>query len=217
QRVAVARALAGRPKLILADEPTAALDPERARTVVQMLQTFAKENQCTVVIVTHDAGIRSVADRIVNMNKGGRIESDVLVQEAARIIEFLKANKLFAALPVSTLTELAVKMTLDVFAPGEEVVRQGEPGDELFVIRSGKADVLVARDGEARKVATLEAGDFFGEAALETGAPRNATVKAVERLTTYVLGKHDYEQAKAASKSFADEVRRVLITRQQDL
>ncbi|MGH7193751.1 MAG: ATP-binding cassette domain-containing protein, partial [Candidatus Saccharimonadales bacterium] len=63
QRVAIARALANEPKLILADEPTAALDRESGRDVVELLQKFAKEESCTVLMVTHDNRILDVADR----------------------------------------------------------------------------------------------------------------------------------------------------------
>jgi putative ABC transport system ATP-binding protein len=55
QRVAIARALANRPKLILADEPTASLDTERGKKVMGMLKKIAQENQTAVITVTHDA------------------------------------------------------------------------------------------------------------------------------------------------------------------
>jgi putative ABC transport system ATP-binding protein len=213
QRVAIARALASHPRLILADEPTAALDRESGRDVVELLQKFAKEEMCTVLMVTHDNRILDVADRIVNM-VDGRVISDVLVQEAATIAGFLQKIDLFKSLPASVLAEVADKITLDRFAPGDAVIRQGDPGDKLYVIRSGKADVFVTRDGETRKVATLGRSEFFGEAALETGAPRNATVKAAESLETYALGKDDFNRVKAASPPFQDQLRRVLFARQ---
>jgi putative ABC transport system ATP-binding protein len=62
QRVAVARALVNRPKLILADEPTAALDKDSGHDVVEILKTLAAEEQATILIVTHDTRILDVAD-----------------------------------------------------------------------------------------------------------------------------------------------------------
>jgi putative ABC transport system ATP-binding protein len=70
QRVAIARALVSQPKLILADEPTAALDSKSGREVVTLMQTLAKEQNCTILMVTHDNRILDVADRIIQMEDG---------------------------------------------------------------------------------------------------------------------------------------------------
>ncbi|MDV2992902.1 MAG: Macrolide export ATP-binding/permease protein MacB [Chroococcidiopsis sp. SAG 2025] len=75
QRVAIARALVNQPRLILADEPTAALDKKSGREVVMLMQKLAKEQGCTILIVTHDNSILDVADRIINLVEG-RLESD---------------------------------------------------------------------------------------------------------------------------------------------
>lgn len=70
QRVAIARALAGKPKLILADEPTAALDSQRGHAIMELLRKLAKEEGCTVLMVTHDSRIMDVADRVVYVEDG---------------------------------------------------------------------------------------------------------------------------------------------------
>lgn len=70
QRVAIARALAGNPPLVLADEPTAALDSKTGRDVVNLMQRLAKEQRRTIVLVTHDNRILDIADRIVHMEDG---------------------------------------------------------------------------------------------------------------------------------------------------
>ena len=75
QRVAIARALVNQPALILADEPTAALDKQSGREVVLLMQQLAKEEGCTILMVTHDNRILDVADRIITM-VDGRLESD---------------------------------------------------------------------------------------------------------------------------------------------
>ncbi|WP_287129091.1 ATP-binding cassette domain-containing protein [Candidatus Cyanaurora vandensis] len=76
QRVAIARALAGEPKLILADEPTAALDKQSGRDIVAILQQLAKEQNCTILLVTHDHRILDIADRIIDM-EDGRLSQEV--------------------------------------------------------------------------------------------------------------------------------------------
>lgn len=70
QRIAIARALAGNPKLIMADEPTAALDSHNGHAVIELLRTLAKENGRTVLIVTHDPRIVDVADRVAYLEDG---------------------------------------------------------------------------------------------------------------------------------------------------
>ncbi len=70
QRVAIARALAGNPQLIMADEPTAALDSHSGHTVIELLRQLAKEGGCTVLMVTHDPRIVDVADRVAYLEDG---------------------------------------------------------------------------------------------------------------------------------------------------
>lgn len=70
QRVAIARALAAQPKLVLADEPTAALDGKSGREVVDLMQQLAREQGCPILMVTHDNRVLDIADRIVHMEDG---------------------------------------------------------------------------------------------------------------------------------------------------
>ena len=70
QRAAVARALVGNPDLLLADEPTAALDSKTGRDVIELVQRLASERGMTVLMVTHDNRILDIADRIVEMEDG---------------------------------------------------------------------------------------------------------------------------------------------------
>jgi putative ABC transport system ATP-binding protein len=70
QRVAIARALVSHPRIVLADEPTAALDKKSGRDAVELMQKLAKEQNCTILMVTHDNRILDIADRIVYMEDG---------------------------------------------------------------------------------------------------------------------------------------------------
>jgi putative ABC transport system ATP-binding protein len=70
QRVAIARALVSRPKILLGDEPTAALDKESGRTVVNLMHELAKTEKTTIIMVTHDNKILDVADRIIIVDEG---------------------------------------------------------------------------------------------------------------------------------------------------
>ena len=70
QRIAIARALVNSPPLVLADEPTAALDKQSGRDVVEIMQGLAKEQGTSILLVTHDNRILDIADRIVEMEDG---------------------------------------------------------------------------------------------------------------------------------------------------
>lgn len=76
QRVAIARALVSHPKLLLADEPTAALDKKSGRDVVNLMQQLVKEQNCAVLMVTHDHRVLDIADRIVYMEDGRLVRNN---------------------------------------------------------------------------------------------------------------------------------------------
>ncbi len=78
QRVAIARALVSNPKIVLADEPTAALDKKSGRDAIELMQKLAKEQGCTILLVTHDNRILDIADRIVYMEDGRLSSNPVL-------------------------------------------------------------------------------------------------------------------------------------------
>ena len=75
QRVAIARALVSQPQIILADEPTAALDKASGRDVVEIMENLAREQGCTILLVTHDNRILDLADRIIYMEDGYLVDS----------------------------------------------------------------------------------------------------------------------------------------------
>jgi ABC-type lipoprotein export system ATPase subunit len=75
QRVAIARALFNNPSVIMADEPTGALDSKTGETVMQLLRWLCTKQGKTIIVVTHDPGVASYADRILRL-KDGEIEQD---------------------------------------------------------------------------------------------------------------------------------------------
>lgn len=77
QRVAIARALVNHPKLVLADEPTAALDSKTGRDVVNLMQHLAKQQGCTILLVTHDNRILDIADRTLYLEDGRLLSQEL--------------------------------------------------------------------------------------------------------------------------------------------
>jgi len=212
QRVAVARALVNRPKLILADEPTAALDKDSGRDVVTILKSLAEEEHATILIVTHDTRILDVADRIITLIDG-RIVSDVAVKQTVKIVESLQKCPIFAQQPIAMLAEFAALVKREAFDAGEVIIRQGEVGDKFYIIESGVVDVSGEKGGVPLKDVTLAAGDFFGEVALLTGAPRNATIIAREPVEVLTLAKEHFDQALQRSKTLEERLRDALYRR----
>jgi len=208
QRVAIARALANRPRLVLADEPTAALDKDATTNVLNRLKQLTVENRAAILMVTHDHRIIELADRLVHM-VDGRIVSDLVLSDALRMCEFLKGVAPFRSLTPDELTILAEKVSRRHFDPGDIITREGDESEELFLILEGEVEIV----REDHEVARLGPTDFFGEVSLVSGVPRNATVVATEALDTYVLGKAEFRTAMETSASFREQLRRYYFQR----
>lgn len=209
QRVAIGRGIIHQPDLILADEPTAALDAESGREVVTIFQEMARERGCTILIVTHDNRILDVADRIVNM-VDGNIRSNVLVQWNAAMCQILNDFPIFQSLTPTAISKVADMMELKRYAPGDEIIRQGEIGNEFFVVGKGAVDVVV--DGDT--VNTLSDGAFFGEVSLIKEQPRNATVRAKTDVSCFVLSKEEFQSVMKSNSTFEEELRKAIFMRQ---
>ena len=99
-------------------------------------------------------------------------------------LELLRGNPLFAPLPLTALDRLAEGMTPCSFAPGEIVMRKGEPGEHYVLIAEGEVDV----SDDGRPLGTVGPGDGLGEIALLRRVPRTATATARTSVTGYAIG-----------------------------
>lgn len=209
QRVAIARAIVNRPKLILADEPTAALDKDSSHEVLNLLKLLAREEQSTILIVTHDNRILDAADRIINMVDGS-IVSNLKVKQSIEICEYLANCPFFMNSSPEVLTEIAQKMIMEKFSNGDVIIRQGDIGDKFYILCNGILEVTSGLDG---KLSTLKPGDFFGETALLEDRERTATVLSVGDSRVYSLKKPDFIDAMNRSESFRSRLLDVLFNR----
>ncbi len=100
--------------------------------------------------------------------------------------EFLKKVSWFEDLDQKSLDAIANSAVEQSYQPGQEIVRQGDVGVGAFIIRSGAVEIIQDKDGHETRLATLGAGEVFGEMALLDEFPRSATVRAIEPTT--VLG-----------------------------
>ena len=213
QRVAVARALVNAPRLILADEPTAALDAKSGAEVVGLLQEQVKGGRASCLMVTHDNRVLDRADRIVSL-VDGRIVSDVAVREQVIICEMLSKIDFFSGLNPAELSQVAEKMERRRFAAGDVLVREGDIGEHFFLIRAGTVKVFVGGVDERSVVATLADGRYFGERALITGDARNATIIGFKDGIVYVLDRTSFTKALAAAPSLSEQLRNAYFARQ---
>ncbi|HSW15442.1 MAG TPA: ATP-binding cassette domain-containing protein, partial [Solimonas sp.] len=199
QRIAIARVLLQQPDLLLLDEATSALDPVSERAVSQMLTGLRGER--TLVQVTHQLAQARDCDRIVVLDAGRIAEqgshepllaanglyarmwrkqqgvsvSDDL-ESAAVSAQWLAEQPLFEGTELGLLAEIAKEFVTDRRGPGQAVIEQDTPGDRFYVIARGAVSVRRSEEGEDIEIARLHHGDAFGEAALLSSAPRNASV-----------------------------------------
>lgn len=93
-------------------------------------------------------------------------------------VELLRRVPLFSQIDTTKLKLLALASERLRYAPGQDIMRQGEAGDAAFVIINGKADIVIVNGGEEQVVAQLSRNDIVGEIAILCDVPRTATVRA---------------------------------------
>ena len=215
QRLSIARALLRNPSILILDEATSALD---ARTEAESLDTLAAVvKDRTTITITHRLGMAAAADQIVVLEQGKVVEqgphnelvkagglyqrlyeeqmgTPVLEKSSRLNLEAARLRKipLFSDLDADTLEELALQLSPERLATGETIVRQGDPGDKLYVISQGQAEVFVEDAGREVRVNVLNAGDYLGEYALLTNQPRSATVRAAQPTEVFSLSRHNF-------------------------
>jgi CRP/FNR family cyclic AMP-dependent transcriptional regulator len=110
------------------------------------------------------------------------------------LVELLKGVELFAGMSEDQLKRLAAISRVVEYRDGEIVVRQGETGDRLYVIRDGQVAVVVGDDLRAQPTLYLGRGQIFGEMALIDYGERSATIRcASEQAVLAVIGRDDFE------------------------
>jgi small-conductance mechanosensitive channel/CRP-like cAMP-binding protein len=124
---------------------------------------------------------------------------------------------LFAPIEGASRARLAGEMREQRFGAGEDVIRQDDPGDSLFIVARGAVDVRVAVDGVRRSIARLGPGQFFGEMSLMTGEPRQATCRAATDTVCWVVDQALFRSVLDAQPSIAEDISGILAERQVEL
>ncbi len=177
QRVAIARALAHNPPLLLADEPTAALDRRTGQEIIELIVNLAKQQHSAVLIVTHDSRIFDAADRIIRIEDGH--------------LSFPYQDRLAVAFPMLTskqLLELIPHLRMASYRPGEVIIQQGDIANKFCIISEGKVEVIKELpSGETVFLKQLGVNDYFGEVGVLHEVLRTATVRANQDSEVHVL------------------------------
>ena len=172
QRVAIARALVSRPRIILADEPTASLDKQSGREVVELMQRLARQQSVTVLLVTHDARILDIADRIISL-EDGRIQSftESVASDTRRLMELLASTN-----RRGDLLRRVGEMPVEEFAPFLQEV-------------TGEAQKFL----EVTELASSEAFQSMLDQALEAFTLKLGSVLQAERATLFLVDRQSHE------------------------
>jgi len=131
-------------------------------------------------------------------------------------VEVLKGVPLFSKIEPAKLKLIAFTSERMTYGSGQEVCHQGDPGDAMYVILGGVADVLIDTAQGPIRVAELKKNGFFGETAILCDAPRNATIKASESLLTLKIKKDMFYKLVSEFPAVAIEMMRELAHRVED-
>ena len=130
--------------------------------------------------------------------------------------ELLRKVPVFAEIEASQYPLIANYLRARTVTRGTDIIRQGQAGDSMFLIARGIANVLITDNGETHQVATLHAGDFFGESALLHETPRNATARAATPCSLYELKRVDLDRICENHPEIREMVERVDAERHTD-
>ena len=126
----------------------------------------------------------------------------------------LRRVPLFRGFPAAQQEELAQRMQERVFAAGDTVVRQGEPGSSLFVLAEGALDVRLERDGAESVIDLMVPGDVFGEMSLLTGQPRSSTVAAATGAVAFEIDREHLDPILRRQPELAERLAAMMAARQ---
>ena len=125
----------------------------------------------------------------------------------------LQRSYIMQDLTLKQLDQLVMALKAARFFKGYEIIRQGAPGDDFYLIATGRVSVWVDKGKGRVKKAELKTDDFFGEMALISNEPRNATVIAEGQVEVFVLQKSDFEKILLKNPAIAGKLKKAYDTR----
>lgn len=120
---------------------------------------------------------------------------------------------LFRTMPQDAFMALILALQTHDYEPGDVIVTEGDAGDEMYLLSEGRVEIVVTIGGQPTVVAHLGEGDFFGEASLLSGAPRNATVRTLEPTNCLLLSRNEFSKLTKDHPSVMASVESIYYTR----
>ena len=127
------------------------------------------------------------------------------------ILPLMRSAAIFMSLTEEEILEISQQSRFQRYNRGDLVIRQGEPGDAFYLIRLGKVEVVRHDDSGEHKLNELARGDYFGENALLTGDPRNASVRALLPAELLILKREDFDRLLRKNFNLQGKVRSSLL------
>lgn len=123
-----------------------------------------------------------------------------------------------SSLSAEILTQIAERSVIAEYGAGEFIVRQGDQGDSLYIIRTGSCGVYVRRNGkQENRIATIDSSEFFGEMSLLTGEPITATVRAMIDTSIIIIDKENFSNILNDNPAISVQLGEILAKRQKEL
>jgi len=145
-----------------------------------------------------------------------RKQAPPVQEDQAEAVSILRGEPLFECLSEEQLSQMVNKARLKLFGRGEPVIEEGAAGESMFVMLRGAANVFVSKNGSKIQVATLRAGDCFGEMSLLTGEPRSATVRADGDCYVMEIGKPVMGKVLSEAPSCMEQLSQLLAQRRME-
>jgi len=165
-----------------------------------------------------------VLNQLVN-NRGGFLRKSATTisflrrkrrREVKRIFRELSKVTLLNSLPPEEIYKLIPYISKRTYRRGSTIITQGDPGDSMFILESGKVDIIDERN-DSRRIATLHADDVLGEMALVTGEPRSGTAIAATDTTVWLILKEHFDRLMRTSPEISNAVKKLVKDRISDL
>lgn len=183
----------GRVRVMTGDRQRTLATMAAPALVGEMAAVLDQPRNASVIATAACTGVRIPKDALLSVvaSEPGFAQELRAFADLRAATNFLRRDSPFADLPSEAIADLAAHLTSVRFAPGEVILKEGERGDDAYLLRSGDVDLVHGHPDGERSVARVGAGTFLGEVSVLTGSARSATARAVTPVRAFRVGGDD--------------------------